>query len=95
MKVPIIDDFVMTSDANNFILNQKMIVQEGENKGKEYLLQVGFYPSIIQALEAVLTKKMLRSTKRTLQTLVSEHTALLDDVRGLFPTLKRALSNEN
>jgi len=86
MKVQVTDDYVLTSDAHNIILNQRQIVQEGKNKGKERLVPVGFYPSVIQAVQALLTKKMLRSTKRTLKGLVTEHHELLDEIRGLFET---------
>ena len=89
MHIPILDDYVLTTDAHNFIVNQKMTTQEGANKGKEYLLQIGFYPCLPQALEAVLTKKMLRSTRRTLNGLVSEHTELVGTIRELFPKVKQ------
>ena len=91
MYVSITDNYILTSDANNIILNEKLIVQEGDNKGKEYLSAVGFYPTLVQACEAVITKKGLRSAKRTLKGLVSEHHELLEHIKSLFPTLKQAL----
>ena len=91
MKVKINDEYVLTSDAHNIILNRVAIIQEGKNKGKERLDAIGFYPSVVQACEGVLRQKGLRSTARTLKTLISEHHELLNHIRGLLPTLKQAL----
>lgn len=88
MHIPITDEYVITSDSCNFILNEKMVGQKGKKKGKEYLSAIGFYPTLIQALDAVLTKKMLKSTKRTLNGLIREHTALVGHLRGLLPKVK-------
>jgi hypothetical protein len=84
MRIEITDEYILTSDAYNVIVNERGIVQEGKNRGKEVLKPVGYYPCLIQAIEGVLTKKMRRSTKRTLQTLVREHTELLTHIKGLF-----------
>ena len=86
MKVEITDDYVLTSDAHNIILNEKKMVQTGKNKGKVILEPIAFYPSIVQALEGVLRKKGLRSKARTLKTLLREHTELLRHIKGLFDT---------
>jgi len=92
MKVKITDDYFLTSDAHNIILNKKSIIQEGKNKGKERLEAIGFYPSIVQAFDGLIRQKILHSTKRTLKGLVTEHHELLSDIREKFKSAKETLT---
>ena len=43
MRIQITDDYVMTSDTYNFILNRKVTVQKGKHDGEEALDPIGFY----------------------------------------------------
>lgn len=94
MKVKITDKYYLTSDAHNIILNELSIVESGENKGKEYLKAIGFYPSIVQAFEGLLRLKGIRSKARTLEGLISEHSELVETIKGLFPTVQKVLDDE-
>jgi len=76
----------LTTDAYNFILNEVQVVQNGKNKGKEYLVAIGFYPDIPQLLDGLISKKMLRSRARTLEGFLSEHAKLVEEIRELFRT---------
>lgn len=91
MKVPITGKYVLTSDANNIILNEIAIVESGENKGKEYLKAIGFFPGIVQAFEGLLRLKGMRSKARTLEGLVKEHNDFIETIRQLFPTVRESL----
>jgi len=88
MRVPIIDNIVMTSDQNNIMLNREEIRSKGKDKGKKYLVTYAWYPTVVEALEGVLNEKMRESTARTLNGLVRSHHELLMELRGLFETLK-------
>ncbi|MHC4734461.1 MAG: hypothetical protein ACYTDW_08370 [Planctomycetota bacterium] len=50
MKVPIVDNIILTSDPNNFILNREVV---GEN-GIKKLRPFAFYPTVCGAIRAVL-----------------------------------------
>ena len=84
MKIPIIDNIVMSSDSLNIILSRELIVEDGKNKGKKYLKAYAFYPTVVQALEGVLNEKMGESKARTLKTLLHEHQQLLTHFRELL-----------
>lgn len=84
----------MTTDAYNFILNEVQVVQNGKNKGKEYLVAIGFYPDIPQLLDGLISKKMLRSRARTLEGFLSEHAKLVEEIRELFRTKLKAESEK-
>ena len=94
MKIKITDKYYLTSDAHNIILNELSIVESGENRGKEHLKAIGFYPSIVQAFDGLLRLKGMRSKARTLEGLVREHNDFLDTIRQLFPTVQKSLDNE-
>ena len=65
MQVPINNDYRISSDAYNIILEQKFIVQEGKNKGNEYWQATGFYPTIRQALEGYVNVRQRKSGAKT------------------------------
>ena len=84
MKVQITDEYVMTSDAHNFILNEVVIGQKGKSEGVQRLEPVGYYNSVPALCEAVVAKRLKSSTARTMKGLLQEHTALVEDLRRLF-----------
>ncbi len=80
MKIPIIDDIVMTKDSHNIILNRQFIVEKGEDIGKTKLKAYAWFPDVVSALESVVSKKMNDSKARTLLGLVASH----DELVALF-----------
>ena len=81
MKIHIIDNIYMTSDACNIILNREITV-----KGKKVLKAYAFYPNVVQALEGCLDMKLNKSMARTLKTLIREHPELVEGFRRLLGT---------
>ena len=75
------NDILITSDSDNVVLNRIVITKEGDNKGKERIEVLGYYPDLVQALEALLNKTMQESTARSLKTLCTEHTAFVGYLR--------------
>jgi hypothetical protein len=84
MKIPIIDNVVMTSDAHNIILNKEVVYEKGKNIGKKYLVATGFYPDVVTALESLLNEKMGESKARTLKGLCKEHHELVRVFREML-----------
>ena len=84
MKIQITDDYVMTSDTYNFILNRKVTVQKGKHAGEEALDPIGFYSRVEDLLVSLIDKKMARSTKRTLKGFLQEHRDFCAEIRSLF-----------
>ena len=87
MKIPIVDNIIMTSDSNNIILNREVVIQKGENKGKKVLNAFAFYPNVVQALERCLDEKMGESTARTLSGLVRTHHELVEYFKEMLGTV--------
>uniref|UniRef100_A0A6M3KNC4 DUF5405 domain-containing protein n=1 Tax=viral metagenome TaxID=1070528 RepID=A0A6M3KNC4_9ZZZZ len=84
MNIQITDNYVMTSDAYNFILNEVHVIETGKKAGKTTLVPIGYYPSVVSLCEGLISKKLRQSTKRTLKTFLQEHTELVDEIKGLF-----------
>ena len=84
MKIQITDEYVMTSDAHNFILNEVHIGKEGKVAGKPVLAQIGFFPSVESLCEGLISRKLRQSTAQDMKTLLREHTELVEDIRRLF-----------
>ena len=86
MEIQITEKYVMTSDAQNFILNEVIVGKAGKSEGKRRLKPVGFYNSVSDLCEAVISKHLKASTNQTMKGLLHEHTRLVDDIRRLFHT---------
>ena len=84
MEIQITDDYVMTSDAYNFILNELAIVRQGENAGQRRLRPIGYYSRVEDLVEGIIDRKMRSSITRTMKAFIQEHRALVADIRKLF-----------
>jgi len=84
MKIQITDDYIMTSDADNFILNESHIGIKGKCKGKLIISPIAFYPTITALLEGLIMKKLKQSTADSIKTLLRQHTELVEGIKGLF-----------
>ena len=84
MEIQITDDYVLTSDPHNFILNEVGVGKTGKNIGKGRLKPVGFYSCISDLCDGIISKKMKSSTTRTMKAFLEEHNALCDEIRRLF-----------
>lgn len=86
MKIPIIDNIFMTSDAHNIILSKELVYESGDKKGQKYMSAYAFFPTVVQALESVLDEKLGESTARTIKGLVSSHNELVKHFKELLGT---------
>ena len=84
MNIQLTDDYVMTSDAHNFILNKVAVAKTGKHAGQPRLKSVAFYPSIEQLMDGLITLELRQSDARTLEGLIQDHTALIVEIKKLF-----------
>lgn len=67
MEIHINGKYVITSNAKQFILNKKMIVQSGKRAGEPYLQQVGFHPKLSSLITALIQMDVRTTEVTTLQ----------------------------
>ena len=58
MNIQITDDYIMTSDAHNFILNEVATAKEGKDKGKRRLRPVAFYSRVEDLVQGIIDRHM-------------------------------------
>lgn len=51
MNIQINDNYRITSDKHNVILEEKKVAEKGKNAGQAYYKQIAFYPSLQLALK--------------------------------------------
>ena len=88
MEIKLSRKYVMTSDPHNFILNEVVKSKSGKSKGQTRLVAVGFYPSIEQLVDGLLTKTMRASSATSLEELIAEHNSLVGELRSLIKRIK-------
>ncbi len=91
MRVPIVDNIVLTSDPHNFVLNREVV---GKN-GIKRLRPFAFYPTVCGAIEGCLETKMRESTASSLKMLLTEHSKLIQHLRELLESDLEAKSNDD
>lgn len=67
-----IGKYVITSDSLCITLNEKKKVQEGENKGNEYLHPVGYYQTVESCMEGMLQHELKKSEATSIKELLEE-----------------------
>jgi hypothetical protein len=56
-----VDNYQVSADSHNFILQESRIATRGKNAGKEIVVDVGYYTSLAGALKALLHKEVADS----------------------------------
>ncbi|MDY0929081.1 DUF5405 family protein [Enterobacter sp. CFBP8995] len=67
MQIDIGDNYVLTADQYQYIVQEKKIVKEGKNAGSEYLSLVGYYPKLSQAITGLIHLDVQLSDVQSLQ----------------------------
>ena len=57
IRIDIDDKLAITSDSRNYILSKRHINKTGKNIGDEELIHIGFYRTINDLLNALLTRR--------------------------------------
>ncbi|WP_145538532.1 DUF5405 family protein [Yersinia kristensenii] len=58
MNIKIGEKHVVTSDSLQFILNEVKVSQKGKSEGQERLEPIGYYPTIAQLVEGLITRNV-------------------------------------
>lgn len=70
MNIKLDNKYYLTSDGRQYILQQKKIAQEGQNKGKEYYEPIGYFTKIASAVKAYKELKIKTSNTKTIDELI-------------------------
>ncbi len=70
MNILLGDNYKLKSDSMNYILQRKNIVQDGENKGKESWVNVGYFGRIEQLVNLLVDLEIKRSNVEELGDLI-------------------------
>ena len=89
MRIQINEDWRITSDPQNFILEMRRVKgEESKTPGQEYYTAEGFYTNIDNALQGLVRRKVLESDCDTFESL----NALLRQLDGSIQGVKEALA---
>lgn len=66
IRIEIGDRYVVTSDAFQFILQEKKTAKTGKNAGNEWLDVVGYYPKLSQLVTGLMVHDALTCDARCL-----------------------------
>lgn len=72
LRIAVGKEWVITSDAQQFILNQKKQVKSGAKAGDEWLDAVGYYPTISQLVNGLIHHHVRSSTANSMAGLAAE-----------------------
>jgi hypothetical protein len=61
IRIEINNQYVITSDRYQFILQEKKTATSGKNEGKEWLDVVGYYPTIPKLISGLVLHDLLTS----------------------------------
>ena len=71
MEIPV-GKYVITSDSNNIILNEKKKHKTGKNAGEESLSPVAFFFNITSCMEHIINEGIRESQATSLKELMAE-----------------------
>lgn len=71
MKIKLSDDYQLTSDRLQYIIQEKKVVKEGKTQGKEYWDNIGYYSTLQGALDSYVNMRVRISDKNTLTELLA------------------------
>ena len=80
MKIPIVDNIIMTADTYNIILNKEVMVKK---TGKKELKPYRYFNNIACAFRDVLDMKLKESEATSLKELLAEYRELAKEFRGM------------
>ena len=83
-------NYTITSDAQNFILNEKVVIQKGKRVGETQLVTVGYYGS----WEGLSNRMLQVELSKSDATQLSEIADLVCDFNNNVTTLLKGLPKE-
>lgn len=72
IKISVGNNWVITSDSTQFILNRKKVILSGVKQGQEYLEAAAYYSNISLLIEGLIRFHVRESTVKTISGLSRE-----------------------
>ncbi|MBV6694450.1 DUF5405 family protein [Serratia quinivorans] len=95
LRIPIGKDWVVTSDAHQFILNQKKLVKTGGKAGAEWLDAVGYYPTVSQLVSGLVHHHVRDSAVTSIAGLAADIGRIGELCQEAFSTHYAVEKNDN
>lgn len=91
MEIKLSDNFKITADSMNFILNEYRYIEPrrgSDKQGRYGWVESGFYQTIQGACKAALQKAVIHSDKSNMNEIIKEMKKLHDDIIEATKNLK-------
>ena len=83
MEISLSEDYRISSDSYQFILQERKVTAEGENKGNEYWTSIAYYRKLEHLLERYIDLKIRTSDKKSIKELMDYIRELKKEVREI------------
>ena len=67
MRIELSDEYVITADPLNFVLNRQTIIQKGASAGQKSLEAIAFYPTLEGLGRSLALRQLRKSTAETIE----------------------------
>lgn len=84
MRIELENDYVITSDSYNYVLNKKTISDGEKTKGEEILKPIAYHTTLHMVLKSYTDKVLLSSQATTLKELKNELTTIKDYIKSIL-----------
>lgn len=81
MNIQLNENYRITSDKDNVILEERKISKKGKNEGKEYYKQIGYFPNLEVALKDFARLKIKLSDTEGIEELKDLMKEILEEIR--------------
>lgn len=86
--IKIDDTHFITADTHSFMLQEKRIVQDGKNKGEEYIETLGFYSSIENAIKGLMKNETRKYVSKKETSTLKEAIKELENIENKILSIK-------
>lgn len=83
MNIRLSEDYQLTSDRLQYILQERKIPTKGENIGKEYWHNIGYYNKLQNALDDYVDMRVRVSDKNSVAELITHLKDIKKEVKAL------------
>jgi hypothetical protein len=83
MNIRLSEDYQLTSDKYQYILQERKIPEKGKEKGKERWDNVGYYSRLNTALESYIDMRVKGSDKQSVADLLRHLKEITKEVKAL------------
>ena len=83
MEIKLHADYRLTSDRYQYILQERKVPQKGENIGKEYWDNIGYYSKLQNALDDYVDMRVKLSDVKSITEIISHLKELKKEVKAL------------